>query len=149
MKEVSAVLEAGGCAALPADTVYGLVTLLKFSPKLFFVKKRLPTKPVGLFVHSPDVIKRYAEQTVSDDLLNRLLPGKVTLLFRRIPHMTDDFHFNTDLIGFRIPDDKFIQQLCKQFDEPLAQTSANLSGEPSAIRPEVHLIVRIERSIIV
>lgn len=128
-------MESGGCVALPTDTVYGLVTLLKFSHKLFLAKKRLLTKPVALFVHSPEMIKRYAEQTVSDQFLTRLLPGKVTLLFKRLPTVPDDF--KTDLIGFRIPDDEFIQKLCQRFDEPLAQTSANLSGEPSAIRPEV------------
>lgn len=131
------MLNEGGCVALPTDTVYGLVTLLKFSPKLFFVKKRLPTKPVALFISNPSLIKKYAEQTVNDDLLNKLLPGRTTLLFRRIPSMTDNFLFNTDLIGFRIPDDQFVQELSQQFEEPLAQTSANLSGEPSAIRPEV------------
>jgi tRNA threonylcarbamoyl adenosine modification protein (Sua5/YciO/YrdC/YwlC family) len=137
LKEVGSVLESGGVVALPSDTVYGIVTLLKFSPKLFYVKKRLPTKPVGLFISSPDVIKRYAELTINESLLNKLLPGRVTLLFKRIPNMTDNLHLNNDLVGFRIPDNEFIQKLCQQFDEPLAQTSANLSGEPSAIKPTV------------
>jgi tRNA A37 threonylcarbamoyladenosine synthetase subunit TsaC/SUA5/YrdC len=99
LDEVQKVLLEGGCVALPSDTVYGLVTLLKFSPKLFFAKKRPPTKPVALFIHSPEVIKRYAEQTVDDQLLRKLLPGKVTLLFRRIPGITDSFNFNTNLVG--------------------------------------------------
>ncbi|KAI6182809.1 YrdC-like domain-containing protein [Aphelenchoides bicaudatus] len=136
LDKVQKILTEGGVVAVPTDTVYGIISLHKFTSKLFVAKKRSPTKPIALFVKSPDVIKRYAEQTIDDKLLRKLLPGKVTLLFRRDANIEDNINFNTDLIAFRIPDDEFIQQLCSKFEEPIAQTSANLSGEPSAIKPE-------------
>ncbi|KAI6203301.1 YrdC domain-containing protein, mitochondrial [Aphelenchoides besseyi] len=134
VQQTSEVLAKGGCVAVPTDTVYGLVTSSRFLHKLYDVKKRDHTKPVGLFVHSPSVIRHYADISVNDELLNKLLPGKVTLLFRRLAiEVTDN---RTELIGFRIPDDEFVRQLCCRCDEPLAQTSANISGRPSAISPE-------------
>ncbi|KAI6241342.1 YrdC-like domain-containing protein [Aphelenchoides fujianensis] len=84
VRETIDVLNAGGCVALPTDTLYGLVTLLRFSARLFEVKQRDEGKPVGFFVHSPAVIRKFAVQTVEDGLLDRLLPGRVTLLFRRL-----------------------------------------------------------------
>jgi tRNA A37 threonylcarbamoyladenosine synthetase subunit TsaC/SUA5/YrdC len=62
--------------------------------------------------------------------LNRLLPGAVTLLFNRKSSLPIDFNQQSQLIGVRVPDCQFIRELCRRVGEPLAQTSANISGNP-------------------
>jgi tRNA A37 threonylcarbamoyladenosine synthetase subunit TsaC/SUA5/YrdC len=66
--------------------------------------------------------------TVSDETLGSLLPGPVTLIFTRTQHLPADLNPDTNLIGIRIPDHDFSRALCRQLGEPIAQTSANLSG---------------------
>lgn len=132
------VLSQGGVVALPSDTVYGLVTLARFADKLFRVKRRPLTKPVGFFFADSVAVRRFAA-SADPALLEKLLPGKVTLVLRRSDAFPPQFEVDADSFGMRVPDDQFIQRLCAQFDEPLAQTSANLSGKESCLTAEVSL----------
>ena len=127
-------LRDGGCIALPSDTVYGLVSLRSNMTRLFDIKHRDASKPIGFFVRDPAIIEQYAETTApTRALLHKLLPGKVTLLLKRRV-MANDATLNLPpLVGFRVPDDALIRALCEHLDEPLAQTSANVSGAPSSL----------------
>ncbi|KAF6771263.1 hypothetical protein AHF37_10446, partial [Paragonimus kellicotti] len=88
-----------------------------------------------------------------DGLLNDLLPGPVTVLLPRLSsnHCLDRPYLNpgVQLVGVRVPDDGFIQSLVSALSEtepngtthgdcvspghPLVLTSANLSGNVSAL----------------
>lgn len=48
--KVSEKLDKGRVVAVPTDTLYGLITLLKYSNKIYEIKKRPIDKPLGLFV---------------------------------------------------------------------------------------------------
>ena len=86
------------------------------------------------------MIFRYANVEVEENLLKTLLPGPVTLIFNRKDTLPSFFNPNVDKVGFRIPDSKFVQLLMSLVDEPIAQTSANVSGSPlSPICIEVRL----------
>ena len=56
-----------------------------------------------------------------------MLPGPVTLVFERTDELNPGLNPTTRLVGIRIPDHDFVQQLCLACDEPLALTSANVS----------------------
>ncbi|CAD5206894.1 unnamed protein product [Bursaphelenchus okinawaensis] len=130
------VLSRGGVVALPTDTVYGLITLYSHSQQLLDVKKRDPKKPIGLFFANPELIFDYTYPTVDKELLYKLLPGRVTLLLQRLPSFPSHFIYENDLLGVRVPDNAFIREVCTEFDEPIAQTSANTSGNASSTQPE-------------
>ena len=57
------------------------------------------------------------------ELLRRYTPGALTVI---VP--TE----NGSTQGFRIPDHPLLQRIVELLDEPLAQTSANASGNPDA-----------------
>uniref|UniRef100_A0A914V150 Threonylcarbamoyl-AMP synthase n=1 Tax=Plectus sambesii TaxID=2011161 RepID=A0A914V150_9BILA len=122
------VLKNGGIVAIPTDTVYGFTVTLPQSNKLYNLKQRSLLKPLGLCVADVADIHRYATVTISDAVLHSLLPGPVTLVFTRTQHLPRDLNPDTNLIGIRIPDHDFTRALCRQLGEPIAQTSANLSG---------------------
>ncbi|CAG0896329.1 unnamed protein product [Cyprideis torosa] len=127
----------GRVIALPTDTIYGLAALVQ-NPSalktLYQIKGRDFSKPVAICVPTIASIHRWAEVTVPNSCLERLLPGPFTLVFERTLELNPDLNPQTSLIGIRIPDFPFIQDvttLCGE-ESPVALTSANLSGEPSA-----------------
>jgi len=131
-------LRKGEVIAVPTDTLYGVVALPEYAHKLFQLKHRSNLKPLGLFVNKVEDIQRYAFVTVPTELLTRLLPGPLTVIFERSPKLSESINPGVPTIGFRIPKCEFVRDLCRLFAEiPLLQTSANLSGSSqSPIRIE-------------
>ncbi|KAF8360375.1 hypothetical protein PRIPAC_87298, partial [Pristionchus pacificus] len=123
-------LRNGGVVALPSDTLYGVTSMIDYSHKLFEVKRRSQLKPLGLFVAGPDEVAKWAEVTISDDLLHLLLPGPVTLIFNRLPSLPQSFNPETLKVGVRVPLCPIVNDICCSLGAPLAQTSANPSGSP-------------------
>ena len=76
---------------------------------------------------------------MSNELLHQLLPGPVTLCFKRKPRLNSNFNPEAQLVGIRIPDHLFIRELCNKIQElessclPIALTSANLSQSRSCL----------------
>jgi len=60
-----------------------------------------------------------------------------SLVFDRKPTLPAELNPNTTSIGIRIPNYKFMIELAKYCDEPIALTSANVSNKPSSLRIEV------------
>lgn len=52
------IFESGGVVALPTDTLYGVVTTISNSDKLYKLKHRNRLKPLGLFVSNIREIQR-------------------------------------------------------------------------------------------
>ena len=81
-------------------------------------------------------VYKWGEVTIPRELLNQLLPGPVTLCFRRLPSLNERLNPNSNLIGIRIPDHPFIRGVCREIQLPLALTSANISNAQSALSIE-------------
>ncbi|CAO4366190.1 unnamed protein product [Caenorhabditis nigoni] len=120
----------GGIVALPTDTLYGISTLLPFSDRLYALKQRPFEKPLGIFLPSPTSMKLVSKQTISDELANCLLPGPVTLMFERLPTLPAEFNPGVVNVACRVPDCPIVSMICRKLGQPLAQTSANVSGSP-------------------
>lgn len=73
---------------------------------------------------------------VPEGLLKDLLPGPVTLVMERSEELNKDLNPFTPLVGIRIPDHAFMQDLAQMFGGPLALTSANLSSQSSSLNVE-------------
>uniref|UniRef100_A0AC35TH20 Threonylcarbamoyl-AMP synthase n=1 Tax=Rhabditophanes sp. KR3021 TaxID=114890 RepID=A0AC35TH20_9BILA len=122
-------LKQGKVIAIPTDTIYGVCCSLTECSKIYDIKERNQTKPLGIFVPDIEAISMVA--IVPEEykqLVDSLLPGPCTLLLPRSPLLPKSFNPGVDSVGVRIPDCKFVQDLVKQFGEPIAQTSANKSG---------------------
>jgi len=132
----SSFLEKGGVIAVPTDTIYGVACLAQ-NPgaveRIYTIKGRHQQKPIAISVAQISDIYKWSKVTVSEDLLSDLLPGPVTVVFERSPALNPTFNPHTHLIGVRIPDNQFMQQVAKQCDSPIALTSANISGSSSCL----------------
>jgi tRNA threonylcarbamoyl adenosine modification protein (Sua5/YciO/YrdC/YwlC family) len=129
-------LRAGQLVGLPTDTVYGLAAdafHTGAADRLFAAKRRprdvdLPVLVTGpeqmgdLATGIPDVVYR---------LIDRFWPGALTLVLPRRPEVVADLGEDEATIGVRCPDHEVVRDLCRRVG-PLATTSANLHGEPTA-----------------
>ena len=119
------IIKNGGVIICPTDTVYGLVcdaTNKKAVERLYKIKKRPRNKLIPIFISDIKMAKRFTNITPEQEkFLKNVWPGKVTAVFHhRKP-------------GLRIPDYKFVLNLVKHIG-PLAETSANISGQPATTK---------------
>lgn len=132
-------LNIGAVVAVPTDTIYGIAAFSQSTPavdKLYEIKKRHREKAIAICVGNIEEVKRWGKVTVSDEVLHDLLPGAVTLIFKRSAELNPNLNPATDSIGIRIPKCEFIQQLAQACKQPLALTSANISSAMSALKIE-------------
>lgn len=124
-KEVIEIIKKGGVVICPTDTVYGLIcdaTNKKAVAKIFKIKKRPRKKLIPIFVSDIKMAKKFADISLEQEkFLKQVWPGKVTAVFHRKKP------------GLRIPDYKLVLNLIRRTG-PLAETSANISGQPASTK---------------
>ena len=130
------ILENGGLVVFPTDTVYGLGVKVtdKFAiEKIYAVKGRMQTKAIAVLIGSMEQIDMVADSfpQSAQKLGKSFWPGALTMVVKRRKELPEILSPD-ETIGIRIPDDDFVRSLINQVG-PLATTSANLSGQPSAI----------------
>lgn len=139
--KASKLLEKGTVIGIPTDTIYGLACSANNQvaiKKLYDIKGRNEEKPVAICVSDFTELKRYGNANhLSDKLLEKLLPGPVTIVLNKSEHLTNPYlNPGTQKIGIRIPDFNFIRDVCREFSQPIALTSANKSSERSSLNIE-------------
>jgi len=129
------ILQQGGLVAFPTDTVYGLGALA-YNPlsieRLYAVKSRDSSKAIPILICNMGELSQVAASTDSRTrrLAERFWPGPLTLVVPRHPSLPEVLtHYPT--VGVRMPDHPVALAFIKRTG-PLAVTSANLSGQPSA-----------------
>ncbi len=118
----------GAVILVPTETVYGLVCRAADETacrRIFDLKQRPFSKVLGWFVSGIPMLKQ-CNIIVNDcaaDLIARYTPGAITLISATADGGTQ---------GYRIPDHSLLAAIVEKIGEPLAQTSANASGQPDA-----------------
>ncbi|EAX07318.1 yrdC domain containing (E. coli), isoform CRA_b [Homo sapiens] len=110
---------------------FGIWIVLTFSKPLTR-SKEVRDKAAETYFPPPG----YCRVRVPEGLLKDLLPGPVTLVMERSEELNKDLNPFTPLVGIRIPDHAFMQDLAQMFEGPLALTSANLSSQASSLNVE-------------
>ncbi|KRC81095.1 L-threonylcarbamoyladenylate synthase [Sphingomonas sp. Root241] len=138
--EAAAVIRAGGCVAMPTETVYGLAadaTDSRAVAGIYEAKGRPSFNP--LIVHVPDLAaaERIAVfDEAAHDLATRFWPGPLTLVLplREDAGIAALVTAGLDTIAIRVPDHRAMQALLAAAGVPLAAPSANASGSISPTR---------------
>lgn len=122
--------------ALPTDTVYGLAAdpfSIGAADRLFRLKRR--PREVDLPVLVADEEQALALTTAVPDTARRLMarfwPGALTLVLPRRPDLRADLGTDEATVGVRSPAHPVPLALCLAHG-PIATTSANLHGQPTA-----------------
>jgi len=128
----------GKVIVLPTDTVYGLVCNAqnaKAVERIFEIKRRPKSKPIGVFVKDIKMAKRFSKiNKTTEKFLEKSWPGKLTVILKRKGNLPKILFANEKTIGLRIPDYELIKLLFQKIDFPLAQTSANISEVPATTK---------------
>jgi tRNA threonylcarbamoyl adenosine modification protein (Sua5/YciO/YrdC/YwlC family) len=137
VERVAAALLAGGAVVLPTDTVYGLAALpglRSATDQLFTLKGRAIATPLAVLCGEVEQALDLAE--LDDERAVRAVaeqwwPGPLTLVLPRRIGVPLYLGEPEDTIGLRVPDHDLVQAVARAVG-PIAATSANRHGEPTA-----------------
>jgi len=142
IKQAVTLIKSGGLIAFPTDTVYGIgVSAFQADAveRIFLVKGRSTLKAVPILLGDAEIAEQITPPLSPSvmKLMDKFWPGPLTLVLPMLPSLPKILS-PTPTIGLRVPDHHFTQTLLRETG-PLAATSANRSGEPSALTAdEVH-----------
>jgi len=143
LSTAAGIIQAGGVIAFPTDTVYGIGASAfdhTAIEKLYRVKERTQEKAIPILAADlsglAGITPPPGEMVLS--LMEKFWPGALTLILPLLPGLPANLS-QTKTIGVRIPDHDFTRELLRQTG-PLAATSANLSGQESALTADEVLI---------
>jgi L-threonylcarbamoyladenylate synthase len=141
LERAAECLRAGGLAAFPTDTVYGVAALASDPvavKKLFEAKNRAPDKAIPILLARVEELERVVEHVpeAAVRLARAFWPGALTLVFRRRRDFVSPALAGGETVAVRVPDHPLVQAIIERVREPLAGTSANLSGRPSPVTAE-------------
>lgn len=131
--EAVEILQAGGVAAFPTETFYGLAvdaTNGDAIERIFQIKGRSFSSPIALIAGSRNDISSLIMKTspVAKKLMKAFWPGPLTLLFLASPKINPRLTAGTGKIGIRISSHPIADSLANCLGCPITATSANLSG---------------------
>lgn len=130
----------GGVIIYPTDTVYGLggdATNEGIIDRIYAIKERDRRRPLSIMVGDKKVLRKWvlSPSDAAEKLIEKFLPGPLTLIFRASAKVSKRLNGGGDLIGIRIPNNPICHELLRGCEVPIISTSANPSGrgEPTQI----------------
>ena len=131
------VLNAGGVAVIPTDTVYGLAAHPAFPEaveRLYTIKGREARKPIALLAADVESVRAFGYEV--PESLAQHWPGALTVVVG--PE------------GFRVPNHDWTRELLRRCGGVLRVTSANLSGQrPATDAPQALADVGLSADLVV
>jgi len=129
-------LRAGNIVVVPTDTVYGIAAdafNAAATRRIFALKRRPRSLPLPVLVSRPRQAWALAASVpaAAEDLAAAYWPGALTLILPQTPGLSWDLGESSDTIALRMPMHEGLLSMLEAVG-PVAATSANLSGEPTA-----------------
>jgi len=139
IEKTSQIIEKGGVAVFPTDTVYGIgcnpynINSVK---KIYEIKSRAEVKSLPILAYSLDIVK---EITLIDKFTEKIIkkywPGPLTLILTLTDQKLKKSLNLQNKIAVRIPNSKCTLKLLEEC-KLLVGTSANISGNLSYTNPD-------------
>jgi len=131
------VLFNGGVILYPTDTIWGIgcdATNKTAVEKIFQIKKREPNKSMIVLIDSIENLNNYVSNMplIAYDLMAKS-DRPLTIIYADAMNLAENVIAADGSVAIRIPDSQFCKQLIKAFGKPIVSTSANFSGEASAV----------------
>ena len=137
VKKAVEVMRKGGVILYPTDTVWGIgcdATNPDAVRKVYEIKRRADSKALICLVDSDARLSRYVRNVadVTWDLIE-LSTKPLTVIFDQAVGLAPNLLAEDGSVGIRITKEEFSKELCFRFQKPIVSTSANISGEPTAL----------------
>ncbi|GLZ48057.1 threonylcarbamoyl-AMP synthase [Actinomycetospora sp. NBRC 106375] len=132
----AAAVRAGRLVVTPTDTLYGIVADAfdaQAVADLLAAKHRGPDMPLGVLVGSWSTIDGLVGTVppVARDLVEAFWPGGLSIVLPHAPSLAWDLGTTRGTVMLRMPLHPVALELLREVG-PLAQSSANVSGQPPA-----------------
>ena len=132
------ILKQGGIVAFPTDTVYGLgacANIPQAVKRVYQVKERPQNMALPLLLAHTSQISEVAELVpqIAWLLADKFLPGALTIVLYKSNSVSDIITAGGKTVAVRVPAHPVPVALAQGLGAPIAGTSANLSGKPSAL----------------
>ena len=138
IEKAVAILKNGGLVAYPTDTVYGLGACMTDTTavnRIFQVKGRPKGMALPVLLADRKQVEELttAVSPAAHCLIDEFFPGALTIILPKSSIVPEIITGGGNTIAFRIPDHPVPLALIKGLGKPIVGTSANLSGQPSAL----------------
>jgi L-threonylcarbamoyladenylate synthase len=138
IKKAVSILKNGGVVAYPNDTVYGLgacMTDTAAVDRIFQVKGRPKGMALPVLLADKAQIEEivFSVSPAAKCLADEFFPGALTIILPKSAVVPDIITGGGKTVAFRIPNHPVPLALVKGLGKPIVGTSANLSGQPSAL----------------
>lgn len=136
IKEAAAVIQKGGLAAFPTETVYGLgadAMNPEASKKIYGVKGRPSDNPLIVHIAEFSDFLCIADQLpdAASELAKAFWPGPLTMVVKKNEKVPDETTGGLDTVAVRMPSHPIALELIRESSCLIAAPSANSSGRPS------------------
>lgn len=139
--DVSAAVECmrgGGVILYPTDTVWGIgcdATDSNAVRRVFEIKRRAEAKALISLVGSIAQLERFVDDIpdVAYELVE-LAVSPVTVVYDHPRGLAPELKASDGSAGVRLTSEAYSRALCIGLRKPVVSTSANVSGEPTALR---------------
>jgi L-threonylcarbamoyladenylate synthase len=141
LEQAISAMQRGGIVAFPTDTVYGIGASLAYPEalgRIFEIKGRDKDRPLPLLLSSSAELARVTSDVDSDllRLASAFWPGPLTIALPALDSLPPQVVAADGTVGVRVPDHSVALILAQRCGGAIAVTSANLSGQEPALRPE-------------
>ena len=137
LDEAAKILRQGKVMSFPTETVFGLGVIYddkKAYDELVKVKRRPPSKPFTLMLADKEDVEKFAQlNKTSKIIVEKFMPGQITMIAMAQPGLPEWCVSDTGYIGIRIADYELVRNLIRKTGKPLLVPSANKSGENPAL----------------
>ena len=136
LETAAKIIQRGGLAAVPTETVYGLAGNgldAQAVHQIYEVKGRPEVKPLALMVPGKEEMDRYCDPVppAARALAARFWPGPLSIVLKARENVPEIVRAGGPTVSLRCPDHPMTLALLRLADLPLAAPSANPSGQPS------------------
>ena len=136
-KKLCDILQRGGIAIIPTDTIYGIVGSAlsrQTVERVYRLRLRKPEKPCIILIADIDDLKLFSiRQTKAiKTLLASLWPGPFSIVFPCASKRWSYVHRGTNTLAIRLPKNEQLRSLLRKVG-PMIAPSANPEGLPPAL----------------
>ncbi|HIE05300.1 MAG TPA: threonylcarbamoyl-AMP synthase [bacterium (Candidatus Stahlbacteria)] len=124
------ILDNGKIAAIPTDTVYGLISRLKADTVARLARiKGSSGQRFAVMVSNREAIKGLTRLITKTQkkVIEKILPGKITVILKAKTQLPVTYN---GTLGIRIPAAEWLKEFLTFYNEPIVATSANHHDEP-------------------
>jgi L-threonylcarbamoyladenylate synthase len=132
IRRVVDAIQHGKLIVYPTDTLYGLgASIFKIDAitSIFQIKQRPFSLPLPIAVSNIHMLSQYVQlNSLIQKFADHFLPGKLTLICRKKPEISNLITSDNETVAIRIPNDQIALKIINKTG-PLIATSANIHGQ--------------------